>query len=378
MQFLISDTLTDSLARLTGDEQKAVKTTAFDLQMNPASPGMSFHRLDRAKDPNFWSVRVDRDVRLIVHRTDSQLLLCYVGHHDEAYRWAERRKIERHPATGAAQLVEIRETVREIAVPQYVPEEPRAGVNPPLFESVNEEQLLGYGVPQEWVSAVRGVTEDSIFDLAEHLPKEAAEALLELATGGLPESPIIAAPETSPFEHPDAQRRFRQMETPEELERALAYPWEKWTVFLHPSQRRIVERVFSGPARASGSAGTGKTIVALHRAVHLARLDLGARVLLTTFSETLANALQWRLARLLGNEPRIAERLEVQAIGEIGSRTKWRFSCGRDPSSNARSGPPEWRDWSTSFSTRRWNSGTAMQPWRRCTWRRDWSSAQLS
>jgi len=70
MEFLIADTFTDSLGKLTGDEQRAVKTTAFDLQMNPASPGMSFHKLDRAKDKNFWSVRVNKDIRLIVHKTD--------------------------------------------------------------------------------------------------------------------------------------------------------------------------------------------------------------------------------------------------------------------------------------------------------------------
>src|SRR5208282_3875113 len=120
MEFRIADTFTDSLARLTGEEQKAVKTTAFDLQMNPASPGLSFHKLDKAKDKNFWSVRVGSDIRLIVHRSDSSLLLCYVGHHDDAYGWAERRKLETHPKTGAAQLVEIRETVKEVVVPVYV------------------------------------------------------------------------------------------------------------------------------------------------------------------------------------------------------------------------------------------------------------------
>src|SRR5437764_12105254 len=113
MEFLIADTFTDSLARLTGDEQKAVKTAAFDLQLNPANPGMSFHKLDKARDKNFWSVRVNRDVRLIVHRTSDSLLLCYVAHHDKAYDWAERRKLEQHPVTGAAQIVEIRETVKE-------------------------------------------------------------------------------------------------------------------------------------------------------------------------------------------------------------------------------------------------------------------------
>ena len=111
MTFLIADTVTDSLARLTGDEQKAVKTTAFDLQMDSSAPGLSFHRLDKAKDKRFLSVRVNADIRLIVHRTDTSLLLCYVGHHDRAYAWGERRKLETHPATGAAQMIELRESV---------------------------------------------------------------------------------------------------------------------------------------------------------------------------------------------------------------------------------------------------------------------------
>ena len=120
MEFLIADTFTDSLARLTGDEQKAVKTTAFDFQMNPVNPGMAFHRIDNAKDKNFWSARVSRDIRLIVHKTQASFLLCYVDHHDAAYDWAERRKLETHPKTGAAQLVEIRERVQEIVIPTYV------------------------------------------------------------------------------------------------------------------------------------------------------------------------------------------------------------------------------------------------------------------
>ena len=103
MEFRIADTFTDSLARLTGDEQKAVKTTAFDLQLNSANPGMSFHKLDKARDKNFWSVRVNSDIRLIVHKSEASLLLCYVDHHDKAYDWAERRKLETHPKTGAAQ-----------------------------------------------------------------------------------------------------------------------------------------------------------------------------------------------------------------------------------------------------------------------------------
>jgi mRNA-degrading endonuclease RelE of RelBE toxin-antitoxin system len=325
MEFRIADTFTDSLARLTGDEQKAVKTTAFDLQLNPANPGMSFHKLDKVKDKNFWSVRVSSDIRLIVHRSDASLLLCYVDHHDKAYDWAERRKLETHPKTGAAQLVEIRETVKEIVVPIYVQTElplaPAAPAKkPPLFADKADDELLSYGVPAEWLSDVKKATEDTLLMLADHLPAEAAEALLELATGGKPRMPQIAAAPASPFEHPDAQRRFRVMTNVEELARALDFPWEKWTVFLHPDQRDWVERDYSGPARVSGSAGTGKTIVALHRAAHLARNHPDARVLLTTFSDTLAHALQTKLRRLLGNEPRLAERIDVHSLNAIGLR----------------------------------------------------------
>ena len=120
MEFRIADTFTDSLAKLTSQEQKAIKTTAFDLQLNPASSGLRFHKLDRAKDPNFWSVSVNLDIRIIVHRTDASLMLCYVDHHEDAYNWAQRRKIERHPRTGAAQLVEVRETVEEIIIQRLV------------------------------------------------------------------------------------------------------------------------------------------------------------------------------------------------------------------------------------------------------------------
>ena len=156
--------------------------------------------------------------------------------------------------------------------------------------------------------------------MVDHLPREAAEAVLEIATGGNPAVPTVAARDADPFDHPDAQSRFRVMTNVEELERALEFPWEKWSVFLHPTQRQLVERDYGGAARVSGSAGTGKTIVALHRAVHLARENPDARILLTTFSDTLAAALSVKLRALIRNEPRIAERVEVAAISTVTKR----------------------------------------------------------
>ena len=322
MQFRIADTFTDSLAKLTGDEQKAVKTTAFDLQLNPTRPGLQFHKLDRTQDPNFWSVRVSRDIRMIVHRARNSLMLCYVDHHDSAYQWAERRKLETHPKTGAAQLVEVRKTVREVTVPSYAAsvQEASPKPKPPLFTDISESDLLGYGIPAEWLNDVRNATEDSLLELADHLPSEAAEALLELAVGGTPQIVKPVAAVVDPFEHPDAQRRFRLMANVEELERALDYPWEKWAVYLHPAQRQIVEKDYGGPFRVAGTAGTGKTIVAIHRSVFLARANPNARVLLTTISDTLADVLRPKLRRLIYNEPRLAERLEVDAIGAVGER----------------------------------------------------------
>ncbi len=320
MDFLIADTFTDSLARLTAEEQKAAKTTAFDLHVNPAHPSLQFHKLDKAKDPHFASVRVSRDIRVIVHRTQSSLLLCYVGHHDAAYVWAERRKLETHPTTGAAQLVEVRETIEEIKIPKYVEVEQPRPPKPLLFPKISKETLLGYGVPSEWLEDVQAATEDTLFAIAEHLPSEASDALLELATGSTPQPSRRASAATNPFEHPDAQRRFRIMPNAEELERALEFPWDKWTVFLHPLQRSLVERDYRGPVRVGGSAGTGKTVVAVHRAVFLARQNPDARVLLTTFSDALAHALQTMLRRLIGNEPRLGERIDVYSMNAIGRR----------------------------------------------------------
>jgi superfamily I DNA/RNA helicase len=317
MDFLISDTFTASLGRLTTEEQKSVKTSAFDLQLNPASPSFQFHRLDKAKDKNFWSIRVNRDLRIIVHKTASSVLLCYVDHHNKAYDWAERRKLERHPTTGAAQLVEIRETVKEISVARIV-EKPlsKAKKRVLLFRNASDSDLLSYGVPPEWLADVREADEESFLTLSQHLPAEATEALLNLATGSRPVVQKPAEPDSDPFQHPDSQRRFRLVTSVSELQRALDYPWEKWTVFLHPAQRSLVERSYNGPVRVSGSAGTGKTIVALHRAVYLARRQDKAKVLLATFSDTLAASLRRKIDLLTMGEPSVGERIEVASILE--------------------------------------------------------------
>ena len=320
MQFRIADTFTSSLARLPNEEQRAIKTTAFDLQTNIAHPSLNLHRVTDAKGPGFWSARVNRDLRVILHRSGENVILCYVGRHDDAYQWAERRKLETHPITGAAQLVELREVVREIPILIYVEVEQEPPPKPLVFTHIPDEQLLGYGVPEEWLDDVRAATEDSVLDLTDHLPAEAAEALLELAVGNTPQPSLPVTVGGDPFSHPDALRRFRVMNNVEELAEALEYPWERWTVFLHPDQSGIVERNYNGSARVSGSAGTGKTVVALHRAAFLAKSSPDGLVLLTTFSDTLANLLKAKLQLLVHQDLQTNGRVSVDSLDTVALR----------------------------------------------------------
>jgi hypothetical protein len=326
IEFRIAATFTAALARLAAPEQKAAKTTAFDLQMDQAGPGLHFHRIERSRDPHFWSVRVSGDIRIIIHKTDASFLLAYVGHHDDSYAWAERRRIEAHPRTGAIQIVEVRERIEEF-VSHPAPVEPKPEVILLPFKALSAEDLLAVGVPQDWLTDVQAATEDAFLALADHLPAEAAEALLEyVGTGRLPKpAPIIPA---DPFAHPDALRRFRVVENQEALSLALDAPWERWAVFLHPAQQGVVDRSYAGPARTSGSAGTGKTVVALHRAARLAQLAPGNRVLLTTFSQPLANALSRKLAVLVGENSPVLRRVTVSPYHSVADEL-YQLAFGR-------------------------------------------------
>ena len=326
MNFHIADTFTSSFNRLSGQDQKAVKASVFDLQMDPSGNGLQLHRVDKSKDPNFWTARVNRDVRLVVHKTNNSMLVAYVDHHDDAYAWAERRRIEAHPSTGAVQIVEVRERVEEIAPPTsfdfvYPETKPAPSTEAPaVFAALDDDALLSVGVPADWIADVRTATEDGFFALAEHLPAEASEALLDYAATGTLPKPTPAPLATDPFAHPDALRRIRPIADQDELEQALAFPWEKWGVFLHPSQRELVNRSFNGAARVAGSAGTGKTIVAIHRAVRLARENPSARILLASFSQPLADAMAKKLLVLAPETGGIVPRITTASFHSIAEQ----------------------------------------------------------
>ena len=323
MTHRIAETFYDALSRLTPQEQKQVKQSVFDFQMDPTLPGFSMHRVDRGRDPNFWTARVNRDIRMVIHKNDGQSLLAWVGHHDDAYRWAETRRIESHPRTGAIQIVEARETIEEVVIQRYVG---KAIELPRPLAGIDDDTLLSWGVPLDWLDTVRDVTDETVLDIASHLPTEAGNAVLSAAVGETPIPAAISEEGADPWEHPDTKRRFRVLENVEELQEALDAPWEKWAVFLHPAQQEYVERDFNGPARVIGSAGTGKTVVAIHRAARLAK-EPGARVLLTTFNRKLAESLATKLPQVASEEvlanitvealPVLIARLHREAFGDV-------------------------------------------------------------
>lgn len=371
MKFLIADTFTKSLARLDSQSQSAIKQAAFDFQVNPANPGFRFHKLDRAKDKNFWSFRVNKDLRIIVHKSESSFALCYADHHDAAYAWAEARRLEVHPQTGAAQIVEVKERVEEV-VRQVVRQDDG---EPALFARYEPDYLLALGVPRQWLDAVRAVGESGIDKLLGHLPAEAAERLLQLACGEPVPRPAPVSTQ-DPFEHPDAKRRFRVLDSQAELRRALDAPWEQWLVFLHPTQRAVVERRFKGPARVTGSAGTGKSVVAIHRAAHLLRANPSARVLLTTFTRTLAARLGQSADLLLGADTKERKRLTIAHLHKI-ARDLCAYSAGKPVSvldrerldglietAKTRAAPSA--DFSLAFLKSEWNA--IVDPWGIRSW----------
>lgn len=319
MEFRIAKTFQDSLVRLSAEEQKLAKTAVFDLQMDARSPSLQFHRIEKVKDPNFWSARASSDIRVIVHKVGSSILVCYTGHHDESYAWAERRRVETHPNTGAAQIVEIRELVKEVEV-RVEKEVEVAATAKRSLAAFPPEFFHNYGVPHDWVESLRSATDEEALTMVDHLPDEAGEAILCLLAGEKPPAPTALLPDIAPFDHPDAARRFRVIEDKDALELAFEYPREKWAVFLHPAQRDLIARNFQGPARVTGSAGTGKTVVALHRIAHLFHAEPDAKILLTTFSGTLARSLAKKLDTLLGPRETWRQRVEVVELRALCRR----------------------------------------------------------
>jgi hypothetical protein len=327
MPTLIAETFLHGLTKLTADEQTAVKAAVWDFQLQPDLPSFQLHRVE-GHDDGMWSARVDRDVRLILHKRGDTTVLCYVDHHDAAYAWAGRRRLDVHETTGAAQFVVIDERTQEVVrrVAKVVLDDDAATPERP-FAHLDDAALLAYGVPRTWLRRVRDATLDEFLgEIGDALPNEAQEYLLQVADGETPEPP---ARSRDPFTHPDARRRFYLLDEDDQaLRNALAAPWAAWQLFLHPTQRAAVEAHHAGPARVTGGPGTGKSVVAVHRAAHLARA--GGHVLLTSFSRNLAERLASDADRLLGGAPDVRARIDAVHLHHWAVE-RWKAHHGTAP-----------------------------------------------
>ncbi len=321
----ISSEFLDAFARIPRAQQKKVRDFTEKFKADPKSAAIHYEKIHASKDPKVRTVRIDQKYRAVVlHPEQGDVyVLMWVDNHDEAMAWTENRVFEVNPRTGSLQVVSVSEATE--AIQPTVNGKKRAGI----LAQFDDELLLSFGVPAVLLPSVRAVAKpDELLSLTKHLPAEAAEALTWLAEGLPPDEvreavavqtakeKVDAADLAAALQHPDSRRRFVTIQTDEDLTSILNAPLEKWRVFLHPSQERLVAKAFNGPARVTGGAGTGKTVVAMHRARHLANsLCTGAddKVLFTTYTANLAQNVGHNLDSLCGDQRKKIEILHLHA-----------------------------------------------------------------
>lgn len=301
----ISTDFFSSFANLPKAKQGRVMDFMSKFRSNPLSPGFNYEKIHDAYDKNMRSVRIDDTYRAILMRQEESnvFLLLWVDHHDEAYAWARKKRCVVNHVTGSIQVYE-----------SSSPEELPAGDDNPMFTDVSDEQLTKLGVPEELFALVRSISDEKGFNAAqEKLPRDAYEAL-DLVRDGCDIYEVIetlygesnreeGADINTVLDNPVTKMMFTIVEGEEELKAMMNAPLDKWRVFLHPSQRRLVGKTFAGPARVLGGAGTGKTVVAMHRARALAQQCRGnERVLFTTFTANLAQDIKDNLRKICTTE----------------------------------------------------------------------------
>ena len=318
-QLAISSDFLSAYSGLPHMEQKKVEKFLSKFHNDPRSSGIN---LEKIHGSDLASVRIDRSYRGIVKRSSDggTNILLWVDSHDEAYEWARRRTCSIHPDTGGIQVIDV-ETSRQTIVGT----EPRDTEKAlPLFRKLKDNHLREFGVPEIQIPLVRKiVSEDDLEKAASKLPEEAYDALIMSAAGYSIEEiktemdssegqPVDTDDFAAALENTDSKCRFHVVEDELELSLILSEPLEKWRVFLHPSQRKLVERDWEGPVRVLGGAGTGKTVVAMHRAKWLAEniyTDDEDKILFTTFTRNLAEDIRENLRSI--TSPEAMKRIEV-------------------------------------------------------------------
>lgn len=308
-----SDFLT-AFARLPRQVQGKVTEFVNKFRSNPMSPGINYEKLNTGIDKKIYSVRIDDTYRGIVVRQQETgvYLLLWVDHHDEAYQWAARKRCEVNPKTGAIQVFDVQVVVEKVVSPETAY----------LFAAAKDEDLLKLGVPEAQLEFIRSIiTKEDFYKAEAAMPHDAYEHLSWLVEGfpieevlelASEEQKIISSGEdlSAALDVPTTLKSFVVVDGEDELRRIMAEPLEKWRVFLHPTQRKIVRKEYSGSARVLGGAGTGKTVVAMHRAKYLASKCEGQqRILMTTFTANLAADIKENLRKICTLEE--LRRIEV-------------------------------------------------------------------
>ena len=296
-------------------KQKQGKATEFfnKFRTNPNSPGINYEKIVDGIDKNICSVRIDDTYRAIVVRCPETnvYMLLWVDHHDEAYAWAKRKKCSINKVTGGVQVFDV----QEITVEKQIEKEM-------LFGKFTDEQLIRLGLPEEQIPMIKSLESlEELYALKKSIPEDAYEGLEWLAHDFDYDEVIetlydekaddVNADDFATALLSDSSKKsFVIVDGEEELKRIMAEPLEKWRIFLHPTQRKIVNKEYSGPARVLGGAGTGKTVVAMHRAKKLAaNLSSGKQVLFTTYTRNLADDIRENLRKIASVDQ--MKRIEV-------------------------------------------------------------------
>ncbi len=333
-QVALSSDFLKAFANIPPKKQKAVREALEKFKRDPTSLAQNYEKIHDVEDDKVRTVRCGIDYRAIVIAPPKGdvYLFAWVDHHDEAMAWARRKRFEVNQHTGTFQVYEVKtaaaadDAPRTAAAARLV-SSIESDVIPTgrLFSGHDNTTLLLFGVPEPLLVAVRALREEADLDgLARYLPQEAADALYLLAAGYSPEDAIDELDRTKPVEpkpefdpndfeaamaRPGTQQTFKVVEDDHELAEILNSPLALWRIFLHPSQAKLVKMHSNGPARVLGGAGTGKTVVAMHRARYLAKTcPVGKKILFTTFTTNLAADIQGLLGSLCGQE---LEQIEV-------------------------------------------------------------------
>lgn len=309
----ISSDFLNAFAQIPKQKQSKVINFVTKFREDPTRPGINYEKINQAADANFRSVRIDDDYRSIVLKPEkgNVYVLLWVDKHDKAYDWARRKVCSVHPDIGSLQIYDIEET-KSLA-------ETKTDENiPGLFDDIHERHIKKLGVPEALIPAIQSIKNLNELDsLSASLPQEAYEALFFLAEGFQIDEVIEELESTrtarkvdttdieKALEEPFSKQRFHVVTDDIELQAMLQAPLEKWRVFLHPAQRQLVERNWNGPVRVLGGAGTGKTVVAMHRACWLARNVYNRpedQILFTTFTRNLAADIHENLRSILSEQ----------------------------------------------------------------------------